>query len=85
MTNLIGGVWGHNTVLVASIIVQHAESAVYSLHWHLSDIQNDYSSTDTCGGKFSLLSLIAFQLHAAIVCHIQFTTPGLALGSNPIT
>ena len=22
------------------------------------------------------------QLHAAIICHIQFTTPGLALGSK---
>ena len=69
MTNLIGGVWGHNTVLSASIIVQRAESTVYSLHWLFSDniIQNDYSSKslhiDTCGGKFSLLSLIAFQLH----------------------
>jgi len=27
-----------NTVLSPSIIVQHAESTVYSLHWHLSDI-----------------------------------------------
>jgi len=34
----------HNTVLLASIIVQLAESTVYSLYWHPSDIQNNYSS-----------------------------------------
>ena len=32
------------TVLLATIKVQLAESTVYSLHWHLSDIQNNYSS-----------------------------------------
>jgi len=32
-------IFQHNTVLLASIIVQLAESTVYSLHWHHSDIQ----------------------------------------------
>ena len=36
-------IFWHNTMLLASIIVQLAESTVYSLHWHLSDIQNNYS------------------------------------------
>jgi len=76
-------IFQHNTVHLASIIVQLAESTVYSLHWHLSDIQNDYSSkTDTyveCSGK---VSNEALQLHVAIICHIQFTTGGLVLGHN---
>jgi len=47
-----------NTVLLASIIALLAENTVYSLHWHLSDIQNSYSRPKTDmihGGKFSLV------------------------------
>jgi len=35
----------HNALLLASIIiVQLVEGTAYSLHWHLANIQNSYSS-----------------------------------------
>jgi len=48
-------------VLLASIIVQLAESTVYSLHWHLSDIlsnyctRNGYIDTAMASLEFSLV------------------------------
>jgi len=36
--------WQIMPVLLANIIVELGESTVYSLHWHLSNIQNNYSS-----------------------------------------
>ena len=63
--NTLGSIFQHNTVNLASIIVRLAESTpstAYLLHWHLSDIQNDFSSKnwymDTCSGKFSLFHLL---------------------------
>jgi len=73
-----------NTVRLASIIVQLAESIVYSLHWHLSDIQNNCSSknqyVDMLTDRFSLFSLVVLSITAP--CHNQFAAPGLALGSK---
>ena len=34
-------------MLLAGIIVRLAKSIVYSLQWHLSDIQNNYISKNT--------------------------------------
>ena len=69
---------------LASIIVQLAESIIYSLHWHLSDIQNNCSSKnryiDMLTDRFSLFSLVVLSITAA--CHNQFAAPGLALGSK---
>jgi len=48
-------IFRHNTVLLSSIIVQLAESTVYSLHGNLSDIQNNYSCPKLHSGKFSLV------------------------------
>ena len=71
-----------NTVLLASIIVELAESIVYSIHWHLSNIQNNHSSKnwyiDGCSGKFSIFSLVVLKHYSCM--HIQFTTRGLVLG-----
>jgi len=56
-------VWG--SLKLAPIIVQLAKSTVYSLHWHLSDIQNNYSSknwcTDICSGKFCCIEALQLQ------------------------
>ena len=76
-------IFQHNTVLLASIIVQLAESTVYSLlapFRHLIVPKTGY--IDTCNGKFSLFSLLVCWLYVVIICDIQFTTPGLALGSK---
>jgi len=80
-----GSIFQHNTVLLASIIVQLAESTVYSLHWHHSDIQIiivPKSDTQT----HAVASLVYFwpvvlKITAAR-SHNQFATPGLALGSK---
>ena len=40
-------IFQHNTVLLASITVELAESTVYSLHWHLSNIQKNYNSKNS--------------------------------------
>ena len=90
--NILGSIFKHNTVNVASIIVRLAESTpgtVYLLHWHLSDIHNDFSSKnwymDTCSGKFSSFRLLYCRITAASsnnMAYNQFTTPGLALGSK---
>ena len=71
-------IFQHNTVLLASIIVQLGESTVYSLHWHHSDIQIiivPKSDTQT----HAVASLVYFW---PVALKHYSCTPGLALGSK---
>ena len=75
-------IFQHNTVLLASIIVQLAESTVYSLHWHLSDIQNNYSVQklhDTWWQIFTCWRIYSCN-HNQITANLQVFGP--ALGSK---
>jgi len=52
-------IFQHNAVLLASMIAQLAESTVYSLHWHLSDI---YSCPKTVPSKNCMIHRGNFSL-----------------------
>ena len=57
---------------LASVMVKLAENTVYSLHWHLSDIQNNYKYSCPKTAWYTE-AICGFT---AIIC--QFTTSGLA-------